>query len=94
MFSWSKPMSISTDACSETSVPTNERVPSWAIETSVSCCEGLVLGVLEKSTAKEGCDKARSDPELPSKGLWLAGLLLAAASSNMGGRDIVFLNYE
>jgi hypothetical protein len=26
--------------------------------------------------------------------LWLAGLLLAAASSNMGGRDIVFLNYE
>lgn len=69
IFSWSKPMSISTEACSETSVPTNERVPSWAIETSVSCCEGLVLGVLEKSTASEGCDKARSDPELPSKGL-------------------------
>jgi hypothetical protein len=50
-----------------------------------------VLGVLEKSTASEGCDKARSDPELPSKGLGFAGLLLAASSSNMGGRNIVFL---
>ena len=60
---------MSTEACSETSVPTNERVPSCAMETSVSCCEGLVLGLVENSAAKEGCDKAKSDPELPSNGL-------------------------
>lgn len=57
----------------------------------MSCCEGLVLGLLENSAAKEGCERARSDPELPNNGLWLAGLLLAAGSSKMGGRLMVFL---
>lgn len=47
--------------------------------------------LLENSAAKEGCERARSDPELPNNGLWLAGLLLAAGSSSMGGRLMVFL---
>lgn len=82
---------MSTEAWSETRVPTKERVPSWAIDSSVSCWDGLVLGLLEKSAVSEGCDNAKSEPELPSSGLLLAGLQLADGSSSIGGRVIAFL---
>ena len=62
---------MSTEACSETNVPTKDKVPSCAIDTKVSCWDGLVLGLRlwEKAAAIEGCgDRAKSDPELPNKG--------------------------